>query len=783
MQLRSSLALSLACAIIASTAGNASSADRAVAGSVPCAVIVRDRSGASFEAAVAAAEAAGARGMHLLPPEAFFARFPERPSASTFAGLPVDLVDEAGRFSGRGLDLVVETALEGLFGGRLAATGDTAPAAGEPIEDVLLRVPPDVIRATTAPGPRLGSPREMTDRGANQNSEFMIGNVLVNIIFPESVSGSESWTDQEIANAIADMIAGIQEYSNRAAWMPAPLRFVYNYRDFSRVPVSIEPIESSMATDHIWIGEALANLGYTGGAYFGTHQLNNATRSAFKTDWVFTAFIVDMSAHYDPNPPRPDPGCWGGAGYVAYAYLGGPYIVVPYPACRYGYGLGFGRVFIHEMSHTFWALDEYASAETSCTERSGYLNVPTLNTLYRPEVCGSTPVPCIMQTASPPFASPQPICETTQGQVGIAGVEIGPLTVPSIYSIAPTITFLVFPGISTDTLLPDDEYILSARVTNAAVPNKNSQQDPSYRIDYAAALARGEISINGASFSPIAPSSGDWDSAREDIGLILPRSNFQPGMNTIALRVRNIAGLETVGTTQLFAIGLRYFLISAEPDTDRVKLSWVTSGEVFGAAFSILRSDDTIGERDVVVAVVSEPETAMPDRRSYGYADTLVRPGHRYRYRIVGSFAVDFRGEHREYEFPSSEMSVTSMIPVARGALVSNLLPNPTTGTVAFTVEVPMSYQRVDDSRAQLEDAAARRTAASIPIRTSVEVAVYNVLGQRLRTIFSGSRFGGYMSFAWDGTSGSGNRVPPGVYFISVMAGGERDVRKVVIVR
>jgi hypothetical protein len=128
-------------------------------------------------------------------------------------------------------------------------------------------------------------------------------------------------------------------------------------------------------------------------------------------------------------------------------------------------------------------------------------------------------------------------------------------------------------------------------------------------------------------------------------------------------------------------------------------------------------------------------------------------------------------------------MSVTSMIPVARGALVSNLLPNPTTGTVAFTVEVPMSYQRVDDSRAQLEDAAARRTAASIPIRTSVEVAVYNVLGQRLRTIFSGSRFGGYMSFAWDGTSGSGNRVPPGVYFISVMAGGERDVRKVVIVR
>lgn len=113
-----------------------------------------------------------------------------------------------------------------------------------------------------------------------------------------------------------------------------------------------------------------------------------------------------MSAHYgDPGNYNPS-SCWGGAGYVAYSYLGGPFMVTPYPACRYGYGLGFGRVFIHEMSHGFWALDEYPSAATPCNEKSGYLAVPTMNTLYT--LSGTTcipTVPCIMQTASPLHAA------------------------------------------------------------------------------------------------------------------------------------------------------------------------------------------------------------------------------------------------------------------------------------------------------------------------------------------------------------------------------------------
>ena len=59
----------------------------------------------------------------------------------------------------------------------------------------------------------------------------------------------------------------------------------------------------------------------------------------------------------------------------------------------------------------------------------------------------------------------------------------------------------------------------------------------------------------------------------------------------------------------------------------------------------------------------------------------------------------------------------------------------------------------------------------------------YNVLGQRIRTIYSRSRFGGLKPFSWDGLDEKGTMVPQGVYFIRIVAGDRSTVRKVVILR
>jgi hypothetical protein len=462
---------------------------------------------------------------------------------------------------------------------------------------------------------------------------------------------------------------------------------------------------------------------------------------------------------------------------VAYSYLGGPYLLVPYPACRYGYGLGFGRVFIHEMSHIFWALDEYSSAGVVCTEKTGYLAVANRNTLYKS--CQTT-VPCIMQTASPPFTEPLPICEFTMGQVGLQ--DLNENSIPDIYEVPPVITFMSFPGVQMDTLLPGEEYILSANITNGAVPNNNPQEDTTYmtRISYAPYIKSGEMSLNGQPFVALTPVGGKWDSPSEQIGMEMAATDFLPGLNAIVVKVQNRVEMSAQSTKNVFVIGLKYYHVSTAVRDTSIRIEWTTAADVFGAVFDVVRTDLTTKGSAESIASVSVPD-GIGDRRAYSYVDTHVKAGHEYRYRIVGRFSVTFHGEYHSYEFPSQDIEETALVPIKAG-FISNLLPNPTPDHTTFTVNVPRSYRDMSGSLVPA-GSAVRFAPSDIEVRTRVDINVYNVLGQRIKSIYSNSRFGGIMTLAWDGTDSNGRIVPTGVYFLRVDAGGKKDVKKVVILR
>lgn len=746
------------------------------------AIVIADHSQATFAGARAVVESAGAYGVQMFPPDAIFGYFPSRPERSIFAGLDVELCFARGDLMGKGLDGIVRRVVGDLFEQNEILRSETAEEPG-PFEDRALRVPEEIVRATmpAGEGPRRGSPMELSDRSIRENSEFLVGSVLINVIFPESAGSSEDWTDQEIGDAMAGISIGISQYMQKALWFN-DLSFIYNYNDFKRVPVSTEPVESDMSTDDIWIGEVLSNLGYSDGAYFGAHRLNNVTRNAFKTDWVFTAFIADMSNHYSATPPSPDPGCWGGAGYVAYSYLGGPYLLVPYPACRYGYGLGFGRVFIHEMSHTFWALDEYASAEQSCSARSGYLAVSNMNTLF--QECPVPNVECIMQTSSPPFSEPQPICDYTQGQVGMGAVEINATTYLSVYAVAPTVELLGMPG-TLDTLLPGEEYFLSMKITNAAVPNRNPQQQtPPPRVNYAPYIKGGWISVNQQDWKLESPADGKWGHSSEETITKEISAELKPGLNTIDFRAENRIGLAGTASKNLFLIGLEFNTLYAIPAERSMRVAWTTAVELFGAVFDVMRKDLTTGGAETLLATVSEPD-GIGTRRAYSYVDTDVQTMHRYSYRLEGRFSIVFRGEPHSYTFSSREVSATASIPMG-SALVSNPLPNPTQGRVQFTVNVPESSGGGTWSREAAEkdgSASTTRAMSAGTGMTHVEVSVYNVLGRLVKNVYSTSYSGGIKILEWDGTDSNNGSVRAGVYFLRVVAGSRTEVRKVIIVR
>jgi len=64
-----------------------------------------------------------------------------------------------------------------------------------------------------------------------------------------------------------------------------------------------------------------------------------------------------------------------------------------------------------------------------------------------------------------------------------------------------------------------------------------------------------------------------------------------------------------------------------------------------------------------------------------------------------------------------------------------------------------------------------------------VEIAIFNVSGQRIRTLLSGLQAPGHYQTHWDGRNDQGIAVPAGVYFYHLDVGGERHARQITLVR
>ncbi len=67
--------------------------------------------------------------------------------------------------------------------------------------------------------------------------------------------------------------------------------------------------------------------------------------------------------------------------------------------------------------------------------------------------------------------------------------------------------------------------------------------------------------------------------------------------------------------------------------------------------------------------------------------------------------------------------------------------------------------------------------------KTGVTLEIYTVLGQRVRTLFSGEQTTGEYEVVWDGTNDGGAHVASGVYFYRLRTGDFNAVRKLVMIR
>lgn len=70
-----------------------------------------------------------------------------------------------------------------------------------------------------------------------------------------------------------------------------------------------------------------------------------------------------------------------------------------------------------------------------------------------------------------------------------------------------------------------------------------------------------------------------------------------------------------------------------------------------------------------------------------------------------------------------------------------------------------------------------------LPEKRELDIFIYNILGQKVRSLFTGTKERGSHHVSWDGRDESKNRVKSGVYFLRIKTEEEYEYRKILLLR
>ncbi len=230
-------------------------------------------------------------------------------------------------------------------------------------------------------------------------SEYMMGSVAVAVVFVESNGRldrkAEAWTQEDKEDVLVQIQRGLDWWTEVGGYK-AGLTWTYEIHSFH---TQYEPIQRTKEESSLWIREVMDSLGYRDGEdWTVSREFANDLRDKYATDWAFTIFVAPAT--------NDDDGYFREKSGIAWAYLGGPYMVITNKCNGWGFSQVW-KVVAHETGHIFNALDEYAGI-SSATDRSGRLNVINGNH----DIGGTTRFPCLMKN------NELTLCEFTSGQIG-----------------------------------------------------------------------------------------------------------------------------------------------------------------------------------------------------------------------------------------------------------------------------------------------------------------------------------------------------------------------------
>jgi hypothetical protein len=71
----------------------------------------------------------------------------------------------------------------------------------------------------------------------------------------------------------------------------------------------------------------------------------------------------------------------------------------------------------------------------------------------------------------------------------------------------------------------------------------------------------------------------------------------------------------------------------------------------------------------------------------------------------------------------------------------------------------------------------------SVPVNSKISIEVFNIIGQKVKTLVDGNVTAGNHVVTWDGTSENGSKVSSGVYFYRLTAENEVIVKRMTLTK
>ena len=197
-----------------------------------------------------------------------------------------------------------------------------------------------------------------------------------------------------------------------------------------------------------------------------------------------------------------------------------------------------------------------------------------------------------------------------------------------------------------------------------------------------------------------------------------------------------------------FMVPVELSSFRATASKGNVLLEWVTQSENENLGYYIYRADSRGDNFQPVNEKLIPGAGNSTSQNRYEYCDKTVETGKIYQYKLAD---VNYNGSMK-FHGPIKVI----VTPASQFALAQNY-PNP------FNPATLIPFQ-LDKSG-------------------FVSLTIYDLNGRKIRTLMSSHQSQGYHEILWDGRDNAGNQMPSGSYMSVLNANGQKDMKKMQLVR